>query len=66
MIRALIVAALLAGCVRVHPQQRETLASSALTQPPWPGADGAEQHVYLVREGSSGAMGATGGGCGCN
>jgi hypothetical protein len=63
---ALLALVLAAACGRVRPWQRETLASPALEEPPWPAVHRGEQHVYEVREGSSGATGAAGGGCGCN
>ena len=55
-----------AGCVRVAPHRRELVSRPGLQQPVWPGLDRADQHMYRVREGSSGAAGAAGGGCGCN
>ena len=67
-VAALLIAGALAlgGCVRVRPHERQTLAHPALAQPPWPDAQAAHDHVYQVREGSEGAVGAGGGGCGCN
>jgi len=61
---AVVVSA--AGCVRVRPHERQLLAHPALAQPPWPEAHAALQHVFQIREGSEGAVGAGGGGCGCN
>ena len=62
----------LAGCAYkpiepwVKPYERERLASpvmkSALNDLPGRQQD----HVYTVREGSRGATGVQGGGCGCN
>ena len=58
--------ALVAGCVTVRPEEREFLADPAMTF----GGEGeslvAEEHVLSNREGSSGAGGVAGGGCGCN
>lgn len=54
------------ACVRVAPHQRETLAKRSMQQSPWPAVERVEQHVLEVREGSSGANGEAGGGCGCN
>jgi len=59
-------AVVLGGCVRVRAHQRETLSKPALAQPAVPSQDTAEQHVFQIREGTSGAAGAGGGGCGCN
>ncbi len=66
-IAAVLVAGLAGGgCVRVRPHERQTLAHPALAQPPWPDVQAAHDHVYQVREGSEGAVGSGGGGCGCN
>ncbi len=54
------------ACVRVRPRQRERLAHPAMQAPVWPAVDRADNHVFIVREGSEGAAGAGGGGCGCN
>lgn len=56
----------LGACATVKPWQRETLAKPALQDPPWPLVHRGQQHVYDVREASSGGYGAAGGGCGCN
>ncbi len=60
------LAALAGGCARVAPHQRELLARPGLQQPVWPGLDRGDQHMYRVREASTGATGAAAGGCGCN
>jgi hypothetical protein len=62
----LLALLLLAGCVRVSPWQRETLARPALQEPPFGLLRAAEVHVFQIRESSQGAYGAAGGGCGCN
>jgi hypothetical protein len=62
----LALALALGGCVRVRPHERQTLAHPGLAQPPWRDAQAAHDHVYQVREGTEGAVGAGGGGCGCN
>jgi hypothetical protein len=54
------------GCVVVRPQQREHLAQPAMRDPIWPSLRRADQHLFLVREGSEGATSQGGGGCGCN
>ncbi len=62
MIRIAALVTLVAGCVRVAPHQREHLAQPVMQQPAQP----AQDHIYEVREGTGGATGSTGGGCGCN
>ena len=68
LVAALFVLSLLlcASCVRVKAHQRETLAHPSMQRAPSPGVERADQHVFEVREGSSGATGNPGGGCGCN
>jgi len=56
----------LAACVRVRPHEREQLAHPAMQASVWPSVDGADQHVFSVREGTEGASVEGGGGCGCN
>jgi hypothetical protein len=66
MLVVVLLTLLAGGCVTVRPEQREFLADPAMTF----GADGPaaaqEEHVLDNREGSYGAGGVTGGGCGCN
>lgn len=61
-----LFASLAVGCVTVKPEDREFLANPAMTF----GAHGAsaaqEEHVLTNREGTAGAGGVSGGGCGCN
>jgi hypothetical protein len=59
-------AALAAGCVRVRPHERERLAHPAMQAPVWPAVEEGDLHVFTVREGTTGATGAGGAGCGCN
>ncbi len=68
MLLALVILALVGavGCVRVKPHQRENLANRALQQNPWPSVQRGDSHVFEVREGTGGATGNAGGGCGCN
>lgn len=68
VMRAIGLSAVLtvASCARVEPHRRETLAHPAMQQPAWPEVEAGEQHVFEVREGSAGATGAAGGGCGCD
>jgi hypothetical protein len=65
MVAAMLVV-IASGCVTVRPEDREFLAQPAMTF----GSDGrtkaADEHVFSNREGSFGAGGVTGGGCGCN
>ena len=63
---ALVAALLVVGCARVKPYQREQLAHPSMKEAPWPEVEAADQHVYDVREGTGGATGSAGGGCGCN
>jgi hypothetical protein len=65
----LLVAVILglgAGCVRVQPHQRETLARRSMNPQPEPSEQKLDDHVEESREGSIGGTGAGGGGCGCN
>ncbi len=65
---ALLLAAGLAatGCVTVRPEEREFLADPSMTFGGEGDAQAHEEHVLSNREGSFGAGGVTGGGCGCN
>jgi hypothetical protein len=54
------------GCATVAPYERETLAREDMQLERNPDAMAGEQHAVNYREGSSGAVGASGGGCGCN
>jgi hypothetical protein len=66
---ALIVTALVAllsGCATVPPYERETLARRDMQLQRNPDVSAGEQHAAAYREGSTGAEGTTGGGCGCN
>ncbi len=53
-----------AGCVKVAPYERGTLAHPTMT--PDDVAIGIDEHVRAVSEGSSGGLAGAGGGCGCN
>lgn len=68
--RALLALLLLAlgasGCVRVKPHEKELLADPAMTYGSGGEADTQEEHVLNNREGTAGARGGDGGGCGCN
>jgi hypothetical protein len=68
-ITALLLLAVLGiaqGCATVAPYERERLAKPDMELGRNPDAAAGEEHAAAYREGSSGAMGASGGGCGCN
>lgn len=54
------------GCATVAPYERERLSRPDMTLERNGDASAGEQHATEYREGSSGAVGASGGGCGCN
>jgi Domain of unknown function (DUF4266) len=58
--------ALLAGCARVKPYEREMLADPIMSFSRDAISDQYLDHVYDVREGARGATTTQGGGCGCN
>jgi hypothetical protein len=59
-----------AGCGPVEPwvkpYERERLADPVMSWDRDPVSASYVKHVYESREGSKGAMGGAGGGCGCN
>jgi hypothetical protein len=61
---------LLCGCAPIQPwvkpYEREHLADPIMSFDANPIASGYMDHVFEVREGSRGATGSVGGGCGCN
>ena len=65
-----LAALLLAGCQSIQPwvkpYEREHLADPIMSLAPNPVSSSYLDHVYEAREGSRGATGAVGGGCGCN
>ncbi len=63
---ALVTIALLGGCLRVKPHQREDLSRRAMIQDRDPGERRFTQHQTGSREGADGGTGEPGGGCGCN
>ena len=67
-LQLLVVALLLtfAGCATVAPYERERLARGDMQLERNADLSSGEQHATAYREGSSGAEGASGGGCGCN
>jgi hypothetical protein len=64
---ALVLAVLTtAGCVTVHPYQREFLARASMDGSSEDGESAFRAHVHDSREGATGGHNSTGGGCGCN
>ena len=65
---ALIVLTCLGGCATqtVQPWQRGRLARWDMRWDPDPLQAAMDQHAYFSKEGTSGEIGAAGGGCGCN
>jgi hypothetical protein len=55
-----------AGCATVAPYERERLARPDMDPSHGGDATAGEEHATAYREGSSGAIGTSGGGCGCN
>jgi hypothetical protein len=55
-----------AGCATVAPYERERLARPDMEVGRNSDAKAGEEHATAYREGSSGAIGSSGGGCGCN
>ena len=56
----------MSACVRVPPAKRGTLSKRCMRFFEDPDEVVLENHLVDSREGSSGARGARGGGCGCN
>jgi len=66
ILMAVSLLAWLSGCAVVAPYERERLARRDMLMQRSADASAGEQHANAYREGSSGAEGASGGGCGCN
>ncbi|HUL47374.1 MAG TPA: DUF4266 domain-containing protein [Steroidobacteraceae bacterium] len=70
LLAALALGAGLAGCTSIEPwvkpYEREHLADPIMALSRNPIAASYRDHVFETREGSHGATGAVGGGCGCN
>ena len=61
------LALLCSGCAQqVKPWQRGELARADMQWSPDPMAAAMRQHTHFSKEGTSGTIGAAGGGCGCN
>lgn len=56
----------LIGCATVPPYERETLARRDMQFEQSADSNAGSSHATAYREGSSGAEGSSGGGCGCN
>jgi hypothetical protein len=56
----------LSACATVAPYERERLARPDMELGRNEDSKSGEAHATEYREGSSGAMGSSGGGCGCN
>jgi hypothetical protein len=65
-VAALLSSACAAPQPWVKPYEREHLADPIMSFDPNPVSDVYLDHVFEVREGSRGATGSVGGGCGCN
>jgi Domain of unknown function (DUF4266) len=61
-----VLIACASACATVAPYERERLTKKDMELGRNPDAAAGEEHATAYREGSSGAMGASGGGCGCN
>ena len=61
-----LVALATAGCVTVHPYEREYLARPSMDGSSEDGETSFRAHVHDSREGATGGHSSTGGGCGCN
>jgi len=57
---------LVGACATVAPYARERLARPDMEVGRNADAKAGEEHATAYREGSSGGMGSSGGGCGCN
>jgi Domain of unknown function (DUF4266) len=63
---ALLLAIATSACATVAPYERERLARPDMDPSHGGDATAGEEHATAYREGSSGAIGTSGGGCGCN
>jgi len=67
-ILAILLLASLAACTTtpVQPWERGRLARWDMRWDPDPAQAALAEHTYFSKEGSTGRVGAAGGGCGCN
>ena len=61
-----LAACLLGACATVKPYERERLSRRDMQLERDSDLASGEEHAIAYREGSTGAVGAKGGGCGCN
>ncbi len=54
------------GVSSVQPWQRDLLAAPGMEIDPDPIETALDEHIYFSKEASSGGLGSSGGGCGCN
>lgn len=66
LMSAVCLTGVTAGCVAVQPYERERLARPDMELGRREEVAAGEEHATAYREGSTGAMGTSGGGCGCN
>jgi hypothetical protein len=62
----LLLVSFTGACATVAPYERERLARPDMELGRNADAKAGEEHATAYREGSSGGMGSSGGGCGCN
>jgi len=63
---ATLISIAASACATVAPYERERLARPDMELGRNADAKAGEEHAIAYREGSSGGMGSSGGGCGCN
>jgi hypothetical protein len=63
---ALAVGGTVSGCAAVRPWEREILAKRVMQLDPDPTEVRLRESLMSYREGSTGALGSKGGGCGCD
>ncbi len=66
LLASVLAALAAAGCVTVHPYEREFLARPSMDGASEEGENAFRAHVHDSREGATGGHSSTGGGCGCN
>ena len=70
VLACLILAAALSGCSalgkKVNPWERDILSKRGMALVEDPHEQTHMNHMFNAREGSTGAVGGAGGGCGCN
>jgi hypothetical protein len=60
------LSAAFAGCATVKPYERERLSRRDMRLERDRDVGAGQEHATAYREGTTGAVGASGGGCGCN